>query len=202
MHVIEGRLCFHAGRICTLLRPIHRLHQCRQVWWSVCNPNGMRTRDVVLAIGVLTAMMIATLLAVIRRRRRIHSPLPGKDCNGDGAIGNGAPTARPDLNELTRYALQRDLALAAEHVHSIRCLLEIARQHQQVIPSAALTNLELVSKHLAVMQRRVEGAAGNAAVESSVSEMAHRREIQSPLHPRLPSSGCHVSPSDMSTPFG
>jgi hypothetical protein len=49
---------------------------------------------------------------------------------------------------LDKNRLLNDLSLAAEHVHSIRCLVEIARQRQQPIPSAALTNLSLVSKQL------------------------------------------------------
>lgn len=104
----------------------------------------------------------------------------------------------PELNQLLRQTLRRDLSLAAEHVRSIRWLLEIARQHQQPIPGAALTNLELVSKHLCEMRRRIE-AAGDEA-EPDVSPMAHRPEIQPPPRPRQASFGCHVSPSDISTP--
>jgi hypothetical protein len=43
--------------------------------------------------------------------------------------------------------------LAAERAHSIRWLLESAMQHKQPIPISALTNLNLVSKHLAEMQK-------------------------------------------------
>jgi hypothetical protein len=66
----------------------------------------------------------------------------------------------------------RDLSLAGEHVHSIRTLLEIAHQHQQPIPSVALTNLELVSKHLAEIQRRFDG--DETASKSPISVVAHR----------------------------
>ena len=72
----------------------------------------------------------------------------------------GSGGAASDLNELLRRTLRRDLSLAAEHVHSILWLLEIARQHQQPIPRAALTNLGLVSKHLAEIERRIEAASG------------------------------------------
>ncbi len=150
-----------------------------------------------LAIGVLSAIAIIAMLAAVRRRRRIAAVLrDGDSKRDDAAIGDRASAAFPDLGELLRQTLNRDLALAAEHVHSIRWLLEIARQHQQPIPAAALTNLNLVSKHLGEMQRRIEGAGGEAAA-LSLSATAHHREIQSPLHPRPPSFGCHVSPSDI-----
>lgn len=166
------------------------------VWWLVCNPNSMGTREVVLALGIVAAIAISTMLAAFRRRGRFHSTpdnRPVKDCE---------PVASSDVGDLLRQTLHRDLTLAAEHVHSIRWLLEIARQHQQPIPSAVLTNLDLVSKHLAVLQRRIEAAGDGAASDLPVSALAHHLEIPAPLHPRLPSSGCRVSPSDISTPFG
>ncbi len=153
-----------------------------------------------LAIGVLTAIAIIAILTTIRRRRT-HSALGEKDGKPDDVIvSHRAPAAVRDVDELLRQRLDRDLALAAEHVHSILCLLEIARQHQQPIPTGALTNLDLVSKHLGEMQRRLELPGSEAAAESAVSALSHRQEIQSPLHPRPPSFGCHVSPSDRSVP--
>jgi hypothetical protein len=59
--------------------------------------------------------------------------------------------------------LRREVALAAEHVASIRMLLEIAREHQQPIPPAALTNLDLVAKNLAETLRRMNGGEPVAA---------------------------------------
>ena len=193
----------HAGSI----RSVHFRSQSLiassglQVWWLVCNQNGMRTGEVVLAIGILAAIAIITMLAAIRRRRRTHAGLRDEGCKPDNAaVEDPTPATVPDLGELLRQTLCRDLALAAEHVHSIRWLLEIARQHQQPIPTAALTNLDLVSKHLGEMRRRIEAAGGETATESPVSALAHRQEIQSPLHPRPPSFECHVSPSDISMP--
>ena len=125
-------------------------------------------------------------------------PVAPRDKNVDdaGPAENVAPAVVLDLSML----LHLDLLLAAEHVDSIRGLLEIARQHQQPTPTSALTNLELLSKHLGEMQRRVETASGGTAAKSTISAFAHRREIPSPLHPQPPSFGCRVSPSDRSTP--
>lgn len=126
-------------------------------------------------------------------RHRTKMPVTNKD---EAASMPALTEAAPDLGEL-----RRGLSLAAEHVHSIRWLLEIAREHQQPIPAAALKNLELVSKHLCQMRRRIDGGSEEVAPESEISEMAHRREFQTPPHPQRLSCGCHASPSDISTPF-
>jgi len=52
--------------------------------------------------------------------------------------------------------LKGDLKLAADHVESIRALLEISQTHQQPIPRAAFQNLELVSKHLRETQQQLD----------------------------------------------
>src|SRR5688572_16504282 len=44
--------------------------------------------------------------------------------------------------------LRRELALAIEHIESIRVLLEISGDHRQPAPRVALANLDLVLKHL------------------------------------------------------
>jgi len=168
----------------------------------VCNSNGMQTNEFVLVFSVLAAIALAAAFAGIHRWRRItgvHRDLIRK-LDDAGPAEESAPAAVPDVSELLRHTLRRDLSLAAEHVHSIRWLLEIARQHQQPIPTSALTNLELVSKHLGEMQRRLEVAGEETAAELTISAFEHRREVPSPLHPRPPSFGCRVSPSDRSTP--
>ena len=151
-----------------------------------------------LFIGVIAAIAVAAAIGFRRLRRfpGAERPQPGRDDLGREEIG----CAVPDGSELLRRTLGRDLSLAAEHLHSIRWLLEIARQHQQPIPAAVLTNLGLVSKHLAEIQRRIESGADEAASELAVSASAHHRETQSPLHPRQPSFECHVSPFDRSAP--
>ena len=58
--------------------------------------------------------------------------------------------------------LRGDLELAADHVESIRALLEISQTHQQPIPRAVFQNLELVSKHLREIQQQL-GADPEAA---------------------------------------
>ena len=110
-------------------------------------------------------------------------------------------TLRPPANGAVDEVLRRELSLAAEHVHSIRWLLEIAREHQQPIPSAALKNLELVSKHLYEMGRRIDGG-GDAVMEPEVSAAARRPPPGLPPRPPRLSFECRTSPSDRSTPSG
>jgi len=52
--------------------------------------------------------------------------------------------------------MSTDLGLAADHVESIRALLEVSEAHRYPIPRDAFQNLELVSKHLRGVQRRLE----------------------------------------------
>lgn len=152
-----------------------------------------------LFIGVIAAIAVATAIGFRRMRRfpGAASAQSGRDDPGREEIG----CAVPDVSELLRRTLRRDLSLAAEHVHSIRWLLEIARQHQQPIPVAVLTNLDLVSKHLAEIQRRIESGADEATSELAVSALPRHRETQYPLHPRQPSFECDVSPFDRSAPY-
>lgn len=149
----------------------------------------MQAKQVLHATGALAVKALARMGRWIRERK-------GGDAERTAEAGT------PDPNELLRHTLRRDLSLAAEHVQSIRCLLEITRQHQQPIPVAALTNLELVSKHLTELLRRIEVAGEATAGAPNVSASAPHSAIPSPLHPPRPSSGCHVFPSDISTPYG
>ncbi|MCL5743837.1 MAG: hypothetical protein M1541_07895, partial [Acidobacteria bacterium] len=157
--------------------------------------------EIVWVNGIVAATALAATFACIRRWRRMKAAPRNLTRKPDGAgpAEENAPPAFPDLTELLRHTLRRDLELAAQHVHSLRWLLEIARQHQQPIPTSALTNLDLVSKHLGEMQRRIAIAGEETTAGSTISAIAHHREIQSPLHPRPPSFGCRVSPSDIST---
>jgi hypothetical protein len=128
--------------------------------------------------------------------------MPADEKGGAATTQDVTDTAAPDMGALINETLRRDLSLAAEHVHSIRWLLEIARDHQQPIPTAALKNLEMVSKHLSEMRRRVEIAGEEEpAAESEISVVARRPDLQIPPRPQQLSFGCHASPSDRSTPF-
>lgn len=155
-------------------------------------------------IAVAAAIALAAAFAAIRRGRPSPAtpgePVANPDDIGGAEDSDAVAVAARELTELLRCTLRRDLSLAAEHLHSIRWLLEIARQHQQPIPTAALTNLDLVSKHLGEMQRRIEAPRAETVAEPDLSASAHLRETQSPLHPRPPSFGCRASPSDISTP--
>ena len=156
----------------------------------------MQAKETVLLIGGVAAIGLAAAFARIRGWPRI--PVAPRDENVDdaGPAEYVAPAVVLDLGML----LHLDLSLAAGHVHSIRELLEIARQYQQPIPTSALKSLELLSKHLGEMQRRIEAAGGGSAAKSTISAFAHRRETPAPLHPHPTSFGCRVSPCDRSTP--
>ena len=64
--------------------------------------------------------------------------------------------------------LSRNLGLAADHVESIRALLEVSQTHQQRIPGAALRNLELVSKHLRTIERQLDAGPQDARLEGAL----------------------------------
>lgn len=154
-------------------------------WCLPCNPTGMQTKG------------------LIRLWKRQVARLGGKMPAAKGQVAATTPnfkeSAVPGLEELLRDTLRRDLSLAAEHVHSIRWLLAIAREHQQPIPTAALKNLELVTKSLCEMRRRIGGE--EFVPESEISAVARRPELRTLPRPRRPSFGCRASPSDRSTPF-
>ncbi len=172
------------------------------LWQLGCNSPRMQIKLSLLVIGVIAAVALAAAGRIRRWLPRIAVAARGMiqerdderqpECKANGAT--------PDLNQLLRQTLRWDLSLAAEHVHSIRWLLEISRQHEQPIPRAALTNLELVSKHLGEMQRRIEIAGEETPPESNIIAFAHRPETQPPLppRPRQSSFGYHASPSDRS----
>jgi hypothetical protein len=122
----------------------------------MCSSVRMQTTEIILVNGILAVIALAAAFTYLRRGRRTNAAHPER--NDAGPAEESAPPAVPDFSELLRHTLRRDLELAAEHVHSIRWLFEIARQHKQPIPASALTNLDLVSKHLGEMQRRIEVA--------------------------------------------
>jgi hypothetical protein len=157
----------------------------------------MLLKDTLLIVGTLVFVALAVVLARLRRSRHlIIETGEAVEIPGDGCGAN--PSEEADMSGLLLSTLRRDLSLAAEHVHSIRWLLEIAMQHQQPIPRAALTNLDLVSKHLGELQRQIQISGQERVTESEVSAAAHRQEIRHPLHPRRPSFESRASPSDRS----
>jgi hypothetical protein len=63
--------------------------------------------------------------------------------------------------------LSRNLGLAADHVESIKALLDVSQAHQQPIPRAAFQNLELVSKHLRTIERQLDAGPQDARLEGA-----------------------------------
>lgn len=131
----------------------------------------MRIKEIVFATRALAALAIAAAFPGMRRWNRIPTLFedlrPERDETGN--VEDRGLAEIPDISELLRGTLQRDLGLAADHVRSIWWLLEIARQHSQPIPAAALTNLDLVSKHLREMLRLIEETGKEVAPESPFS---------------------------------
>ena len=66
-----------------------------------------------------------------------------------------------------RCGLSGNLRLAADHVESIRTLLEVSQTHQQPIPRAAFQNLELVSKNLRDIERQFDADSQDAQLDGA-----------------------------------
>ena len=125
----------------------------------------MRRMEPKVVFGAVSAL---SARALVRLRRRIrNSPRQRDVVEGDhlDCIDLGRKAA--DLDEPLRTALYQELTLAAEHVQSIWWLLEIARQHQQPIPRAALTNLDLTLRHLRQLKKRI--AIGSQTAEPELA---------------------------------
>lgn len=82
---------------------------------------------------------------------------PDREIRCGACHASAAPA--PDLR------LSADLKLAADHVESIRTLIEVSEAHRQPVPRAAFQNLELVSKHLRGIERQLEAGPEAAHAE-------------------------------------
>jgi hypothetical protein len=116
----------------------------------------------------LGAVSAFSARALVRLRRRIRNNPRQRDVV-EGHHSDCIDQCREaaELDQPLRTALSQELTLAAEHVQSIWWLLEIARQHQQPIPGAALTNLDLTLRHLRQLRKRI--AIGNQTSEPRVT---------------------------------
>jgi len=76
--------------------------------------------------------------------------------------------------------LSGDLRLAADHVESIRALLEVSQTHQQPIPRAAFQNLELVSKHLREIDRQLDADPEATLLKSALQVTPACRDLLRP----------------------
>ena len=151
----------------------------------------MKCMEPKVVFGVVSAFSAKALVRLRRRMRNSASQRDVVDGHRFDCIGECEKATDP-----LRIALYRDLTLATEHVQSVWWLLEIARQHQQPIPRAALTNLDLTLKHLRELKKRIPIANQTSEPELDLND---RQETSLPRHPQ-PSFGCGVSPSDRSTP--
>ena len=118
---------------------------------------------------------------------RSEPPEAGLD-NSDHGVA-GTPFCR---------RLSADVGLAADHVESIRALLEISQAHQQPVPRAVFQNLDLVSKHLRAIQRGLEAGRPDEQSEPPLSSGQGPPACRESPRPRLQQVAfeCRASPSD------
>ena len=72
----------------------------------------------------------------------------------DEASPETASPAGPVVSSAAAENLLGEVALALDHIRSIRILLEISQTHQQPVPPAVQHNLGLVAKHLESAQKQ------------------------------------------------
>ena len=84
----------------------------------------------------------------------VHRMSSGRQTNSEAYPDSGPELATTALCG----ELSGNLRLAADHLDSIKTLLEVSQSHQQPIPRAAFQNLELVSKNLRAIERQFGSA--------------------------------------------
>lgn len=105
-----------------------------------------------VAVGLASFLVVVDWLASFPYSRLVV-------CAAAGAVAAGALTRRgrlaggppsPATANLPRPPAvpPADLALALEHLQSIRVLLQVSAAHRQPVPPAVLINLDLVLKNL------------------------------------------------------
>jgi hypothetical protein len=90
-------------------------------------------------------------------------------CSGRNTHSEVCPDRRPEfaVAPISR-GLSGNLRLAAEHLESIKTLLEVSQSHQQPIPRAALQNLELVAKSLRDIERKFGVSSQDARLDGTL----------------------------------
>jgi hypothetical protein len=94
----------------------------------------------------------------------VHRMSSGRQANSEAYPDSGPELAAASL----RGELGGNLRLAADHLESIKTLLEVSQSHQQPIPRAAFQNLELVSKNLRAIERQFGSASEQDTRSDSV----------------------------------
>ena len=94
----------------------------------------------------------------------VHQMSSGQQTNSEAYPDSGPELAAISLSG----ELSGNLRLAADHLESIKTLLEVSQSHQQPIPRAAFQNLELVSKNLRAIERRLGSASQQDTRSDSV----------------------------------
>jgi len=99
---------------------------------------------------------------ISRLESLVHRVCSGRETNSEACPDPGSALAAASL----RRGLSANLRLAADHLESIKTLLEVSQHHQQPIPRAAFQNLELVSKNLRDIERQFDAASQDTRSDS------------------------------------
>lgn len=166
-------------------------------WQDKCLETGEMSPITKLWLTTARRWWNKTAVARLRPSSRIVSTIEA------GSHPRESPEAGLDSGHRVAAAslgggLCADVGLAADHVESIRALLEISQAHQQPIPRAVFQNLDLVSKHLRAIQRGLEAGRPDEQPEPPLSSGDGPPALRESPRPRLQQVAfeCRASPSD------
>jgi hypothetical protein len=148
-----GSLALAAAASACLLLVIHR-------WWRITVVAGLKALMQTLSRDLVLVAHNEEVGAGIRENEEISK----LEClvyrMSSGRQKEVYSSSGPELEAISRCGeLSVNLRLAADHVESIKTLLEVSQSHQQPIPTAAFHNLELVSKNLRAIERQFAAGA-------------------------------------------
>jgi len=166
-------------------------------WQDKCLETGEMSPITKLWLATVRRWWNKTAVARLRQSSRIVSMIEAGFHPGESPEAGLGPGRRVAEASPCRR-LSTDVGLAADHVESIRALLEISQAHQQPIPRAVFQNLDLVSKHLRAIQRRLEAGRPDEQPELRLSSGEGPPACQESPRPRLQQVAfeCRASPSD------
>jgi hypothetical protein len=141
--------------------------------WTVTAVDKWLPRSDVSIYGQLAWIVALATLATWHWRKHKHTLQPPVSAQDPAVISVRQPQEHASQHD----GLLREVALAIEHIRSIRILLDISQAHQQPIPRAVPGNLDLVLKHLLKAQEQfsVEPTVESVDVRTKVSQTPHLR---------------------------
>ena len=169
-------------------------------WQDKCLETGEMSPITKLWLATVRRWWNKTAVARLRQSSRIVSMIEAGFHPGESPEAGLGPGRRVAEASPCRR-LSTDVGLAADHVESIRALLEISQAHQQPIPRAVFQNLDLVSKHLRAIQRRLEAGRPDGSWDSGLVRGKVLQPVRSLLvlaFSRSPSNAVLLHPIDES----